>query len=136
MYGKTTRKERVVINTVVLVGRLATDVEMKYTSDGVPLASFRIAVDRRFKEGADFFTVNCWRKQAEFADKFLFKGRLVGIEGSLEERTWTDDDGNRKSMVRVQAESVQALDSKKDGPDVPFIPEVKDEFEGVDPFGE
>lgn len=124
------------INSVTLVGRLATDVETKYTGDGVPVASFRIAVDRRFSEGADFFTVNCWRKQAEFASQYLSKGRLVGIEGRLEERTWTDNEGNRKSMVRIQAESVQGLDRPNTDASPPNIPTVTDEFDNVDPFGE
>lgn len=112
------------INRVVLTGRLVADPELRYTPSGVPVVNFRIAVDRRFKpEGGeretDFFKVVAWRSGAEFVANYLAKGRLVGIDGRLEQRRWETAEGKKQSTIDVVADHVQALDKPpgdEDGP--------------------
>ncbi len=103
-------------NHIVLVGRLVADPELRQTQAGVPVASFRIAVDRpRGKDGekqTDFFGVSIWRQRAERAAEFLQKGRLVLISGRLQIREYTDRDNNKRTAVDVVADDFQMLDSR------------------------
>ncbi len=107
------------INRVVLVGRLTRDPEMRTTTTGKSVASFSIAVDKRFKgaedgQTADFFRCSCWEKTAEFVANYLTKGRLVAVDGRLQSRKYTDRDGNAREIIEVVAESVQGLDRPRD----------------------
>lgn len=108
------------VNRVVLVGRLVADPELKYTTQGVAVASMRIAVDRFTKNDqgeyeADFFSITAWRRTAEFASTYLNKGRLIAVDGRLQTRSWTAQDGSKRSTVEVVADSIQGLDRKQDG---------------------
>ncbi len=108
------------VNRVVLVGRLCADPELKYTTQGVAVASMRIAVNRNVKNDqgeyeADFFSVTAWRRTAEFASTYLTKGRLIAVDGRLQTRSWTAQDGSRRSVVEVVADSVEGLDRKTEG---------------------
>ena len=90
------------LNRVILIGRLVADPELRYTPSGVPVANFRIAVDRSFTNAAgeretDFINIVAWRQRAEFAANYLGKGRLVAIDGRLQIRQWTTQDGQRRS---------------------------------------
>lgn len=103
------------MNVCVLIGRMVADPELKYTPSGVAVCSFRIAVDRRFKSESgeretDFLDVVAWRQSAEFAANYLSKGRLVAVEGRLQQRSWVQQDGQKRSRVEVVANSLQALD--------------------------
>ena len=104
------------LNRIVLVGRMTRDPESKYTQSGVPVATFGIAVDRPSRNSetgereADFINVVAWRKSAEFVTQYLAKGHLVGVDGRLQIRQWTAQDGSRRTAAEVVAESVQALD--------------------------
>lgn len=105
------------VNRVVLAGRLTRDPEMRTTTTGKSVASFSIAVDKRFKGGddgqtADFFRCNCWEKTAEFVANYLTKGSLVAVDGRLQSRKFQDKDGNNREVVEVVAESVQSLEPK------------------------
>ena len=107
-------------NHIVLVGRLVADPELRQTQAGVPVTSFRIAVDRpRSRDGGekqtDFFGVSVWRQRAERAAEFLQKGRLVLIAGRLQIREYTDKDNNRRTAVEVNADDFQMLDSRPGG---------------------
>jgi single-strand DNA-binding protein len=107
-------------NHIVLVGRLVADPELRQTQTGIPVTSFRIAVDRpRGRDGGekqtDFFGVSVWRQRAERAAEFLQKGRLVLIAGRLQIREYTDKDNNRRTAVEVQADDFQMLDSRPGG---------------------
>jgi single-strand DNA-binding protein len=107
------------MNKIVLVGRLATDPELKYTPSGVALTDFRIAVDRPFKNSsgereADFFTVKVWRDQAEHVANYLSKGRLVAVDGRLEHQNWVAQDGTKRERYEVIAERVEFLGSPRD----------------------
>ena len=107
------------VNNVVLVGRLTRDPELRNTTTGKQVVSFSIAVDKRFKPAdgsadANFFSVTAWGKTAEFVANYLAKGRLVAVEGRLEQRKYTDRDGNNREVVEVIADNVQGLDRPRD----------------------
>ena len=108
------------LNKVFLQGRLTADPELRHTSNGVAMASFRVAVDRDFKDRetgerkADFISVTAWRQTAEFASRFLSKGRTAIVEGKLQVRDFNDKDGNRRSATEVLADNIYFGDSKKD----------------------
>ncbi|MBV8171060.1 MAG: single-stranded DNA-binding protein [Candidatus Eremiobacteraeota bacterium] len=104
-------------NHIVLVGRLVADPELRQTQQGIPVTSFRIAVDRqRGRDGGekqtDFFGVSIWRQRAERAAEFLQKGRLVLISGRCQIREYTDKENNRRTAVEVVADDFQMLDSR------------------------
>ena len=106
------------VNRVVLVGRLTRDPEQKTTPNGTSVCDFSIAVDRRVKQeggqDADFFRVTAWGKTAEFVGRYLAKGRLVAVDGRLQQRKYTAQDGTTREVVEVIAESVQGLDRPTD----------------------
>lgn len=108
------------VNRVVLVGRLTRDPEMKYTPAGVPVAQMGIAVDRFSKNEqgeyeTDFFNIVAWRRTAEFAANYLTKGRLISVDGRLQARSWVAQDGTKRTVVEIVADSIQGLDRKGDG---------------------
>lgn len=107
------------VNKVILVGRLCTDPELKYTPSGVAVANFRIAVDRTFSNAqgereTDFIDVVAWRQSAEFVDQYLSKGRLILVEGRLQVRQWQTPDGQRRRSTEVVADQVRALDKPRE----------------------
>jgi single-strand DNA-binding protein len=108
------------LNLVVLIGRLTRDPEIKYTPSGAAVASFTIAVDRKFKNAkgekeADFIRIVVWRKLAEICSEQLSKGRLIAVDGRLQVRSYDGQDGQRKSISEVVAEDIRFLDWPKDG---------------------
>lgn len=107
------------LNRVVLIGRLATDPELKYTPSGLAVATFRIAVDRRpnqqGEKEADFIPIVVWKQSAEFAANYLTKGRLVAVDGRLQVRSWVAQDGTRRYVTEVIAENLRSLDRPRDG---------------------
>lgn len=102
------------MNSVMLTGNLATDVEVKDIGDERQVATFRIAVDRIGSEETDFFQVSAWNKQAELCGRYLSKGGRVGIDGRLKSSSWEDGDGNKRTSVEVVARHVEFL-SPPDG---------------------
>jgi single-strand DNA-binding protein len=105
------------MNRVVLVGRLTKDPDLRYTPNGVPVASFTLAVNRTFtnqqgEREADFINCVVWRKPAENAANFLKKGSLAGVDGRIQTRSYEGQDGKRVYVTEVQAESVQFLEPK------------------------
>ena len=97
-------------NLVVLTGRLTADPELRYTPNNIPVTSFSIAVSRRYKAGeqaeADFINIVAWRQTAEFVTKYFQKGSMIGIEGSIQTRRYTDKDGNNRTAFEVVANNV------------------------------
>ncbi|MFN7251987.1 MAG: single-stranded DNA-binding protein [Anaerobacillus sp.] len=105
------------LNRVVLVGRLTRDPELKYTPNGIAVASITLAVNRPFsnQQGnreADFINVVIWRKQAENVANYLRKGSLAGIDGRLQTRNYENNEGKKVFITEVVADSVQFLESK------------------------
>ena len=92
-------------NKVILIGNMTADPELRQTPSGVSTCSFSIAVNRRFsKEGeqaCDFITIVTWRQQAEFVTRYFKKGKPILVCGSLQTRTWTDKDGNKRYATEV-----------------------------------
>lgn len=107
------------INVVCVAGRLTKDSELRFTSNGTPVAKFSLAVNRwaKDKEEANFFDITLWGKQAESLNPYLTKGRQVVIQGELEQQRW-EKDGQKFSRVGVTARHVQLVgrEEKKDDP--------------------
>lgn len=108
------------MNTVNLIGRLTKDPELRYTANNFPVCSFSIAIDRIGKEEkkTNFIPVKALGKTAENCGKYLAKGRLVGVHGSIETDSYTDKDGNRRNTWNVLASGVEFLEwgEKKEAP--------------------
>jgi len=106
------------INSVVLVGRTGQDPEMKYFESGKVKTTFSIAVNRwdskEKKEVPDWFRIELWDKNAEFAGEYVKKGRLVGIEGRLSIDKWTDREGTERDLYTIKASRIRLLGSKSD----------------------
>lgn len=105
------------MNRVVLVGRLTKDPELRYTPNGVPVATFTLAVNRNFsnqqgERETDFINCVVWRKPAENVANFLKKGSLAGVDGRIQTRNYEGSDGKRVYVTEVLAESVQFLEPK------------------------
>jgi single-strand DNA-binding protein len=105
------------MNRVVLVGRLTKDPELRYTPNGVPVATFTLAVNRAFsnqqgEREADFINCVVWRRPAENVANFLKKGSLAGVDGRIQTRNYEGQDGKRVYVTEVVAESVQFLEPK------------------------
>lgn len=102
------------MNKVILIGRLAAEPESRTTQSGIAQCSFRLAVQRRFKNAqgereTDFLTVVCWRQTAELAAKYLHKGSRCGVEGSIQVRSYTTQDGQKRSVAEIVADAVEFL---------------------------
>jgi single-strand DNA-binding protein len=107
------------LNSVIIMGRLTRDPELRRTQGGTAVTSFTMAVDRDFKSQSgeketDFIDVVAWRNTGEFAAKYLAKGRMAAVEGRIQVRDWQDKDGNRRKAVEVVADNVYFADSKRD----------------------
>ncbi|WP_053958106.1 single-stranded DNA-binding protein [Sulfobacillus thermosulfidooxidans] len=112
------------MNHITLIGRLTRDPELRYTSQGVPVASLTLAVDRPFtnaqgQRDVDFIDIVIWRKLAETVANHLTKGRLVAVAGRLQVRSYEAQDGSKRRAAEVIAESVQFLDGKKSDANAP-----------------
>ncbi len=109
------------LNQIVIMGRLARDPELRHTQSGTPVATFRLAVDRDFKDkntgerATDWIDVVAWRGTGEFVSRYFSKGRMAVVEGRLQMRDWTDKDGNRRTSAEVVADNIYFGDSRRDG---------------------
>lgn len=112
------------LNRVILIGRLVRDPDCSYTTNGVHVAKMRIAVDRRARNPetnereTDFIDIVAWRQTADFVRDYVRKGRLIAVEGRLQVRSWTAQDGTRRWASEVVADNLQALDRPKDGEEI------------------
>lgn len=121
------------MNRVILIGRLARDPELRFTASGKAVANFSVAVNRTFsKDGeADFFNIVVWGKTAENCANYLAKGRLVGIEGRLQNRTYETQAGEKRYVTEIIADNVKFLDWGGKGKQV--VPTKQDnDFESID----
>ncbi len=108
------------LNRIIVMGRLTRDPELRRTNSGTAVASFTVAVDRDFKSQSgeketDFIDVVAWRSTAEFVSKYFTKGRMAVVEGRLQLRDWTDNEGNKRRSAEIVSDSVYFGDSKRDG---------------------
>lgn len=104
-------------NKVILIGRLTNAPELKQTQSGVSVTNFILAVDRKYNKGeekqADFPAIIAWRNTAEFICKYFTRGSMILIEGELQTRSWTDQQGNKHYATEVVAENAQFCEAKK-----------------------
>ncbi len=124
-------------NHIGLMGRLTADPELRYTTNGVAVATFTLASDRGRKrddgsKATDFINVVAWRARAEFAAQYLTKGRLVVVEGRLESRTYTANDGSNRKAVEINASAIHFAEGKRDGAAAPPSGSAFDGFTEVD----
>ena len=99
------------MNTVILLGRLTADPDIRSTRDGKAVASFTLAVDR-YKEGADFIRCQAWEKRADFCEKYLKKGTKIAIRGRIRTGDYTDKDGKKVYTTDVVIEDIEFAQSK------------------------
>ena len=105
---------------LTLIGHLGSDPEMRYTSSGIPVTNFNLAVSRRWTNGegqvqdkTTWFRINLWRRQAEVANQYLAKGHRVMIIGEVESaRPWTDRDGVMRATIEVTANEFRFMESR------------------------
>jgi len=129
-------------NRVVLVGNLTRDPELRYTPNGAAVASFAIAVNRRYKvdnekrEETSFFDIVFFGKPAEIIAEYMKKGRPLLVEGRLQQRRWETDDGQKRSKVEIVGENFQFLGGKdQEGSRPPAGGDEPPEFDDSDiPF--
>ena len=111
------------LNKVMLIGNVGTDPEMRYTANGSPVTTFRLACTRTFnspdgerREDTEWFTIVSWNKLAETVSQFLQKGRRAYVEGRLQTRSWDGPDGQKRYRTEVIAGQVLFLDRPQAGP--------------------
>ena len=106
------------MNTVTVIGRAGQDAEIKYFESGKVKTTFSLAVNRRDaktkEEVADWFNIEVWDKQAEFAGEFIKKGRQVVVDGRISISKWTDQAGEERERFLIIANNVRLLGSKRD----------------------
>lgn len=132
------------MNKVIITGRLAADPEARTTQSGISQSTFDVAVQRRYKNeagsyDADFLTVVAWRQTADFCNRYLTKGRMVAVEGSIQKRSYTAQDNTKRYVTEIIADHVEALGSPNSdhGPTPPPSHEDNpNEFTEVDPGDE
>ena len=105
------------MNKVILMGRLTKDVEMRQTPNGIAVARFAIAVNRRFKNAngeydVDFINCIAWRKTGEFISRYFQKGSMIAVVGSIQTRSWDGNDGKKHYATEVIVDEVYFTGSK------------------------
>lgn len=124
------------LNKVILMGRFTRDPELRSTPQGVSTCAFSIAVDRNFvRQGeerkADFINCVAWRQTAEFISKYFKKGNMVALEGSIQTRSWDDQDGKKRYATEVIVSQVYFAESKRESQGY----STEESFSQVNDFG-
>jgi single-strand DNA-binding protein len=123
------------INKVVLIGRLTKDPELKYTQNGSAVSNFSIANNRSYtvggekKEMTSFFNCIAWGKSGEVIVQYCKKGQRIAIEGRLQQRSWEDQSGGKRSVVEIVVENFQFLSAKGQAPEVADRQEPAPDYE-------
>ena len=121
------------LNKVVLCGRLTADPELKQTQNGVPVVTFTLAVNRRFQsrtgdtaqaQQADFITLVAWRQTAEFISRFFKKGSALCVTGSIQSRSWQDQQGQRRYATEVVVDEAMFVDSRTENGTGAYTPDA------------
>lgn len=113
------------LNKVILCGRLTADPELKQTGSGIAVVTFTLAVNRRFAKSndnanaaqpqADFISVVAWRERAEFISRYFRKGSALCVTGSIQTRSWQDQQGQKRYATEVVVDDAMFVDSKGEG---------------------
>ena len=106
------------MNIAIIQGRLARDPELKTTQSGISVCNFTVACDRRVKtdagtwdKTADFIPCVAWRGQADLVNQYFSKGDRILVQGSIQPRSWEDDEGNKRYMTEIQVREVEFCES-------------------------
>ena len=111
------------LNKVILCGRLTADPELKQTASGIAVVSFTLAVNRRYQsksadgaqaQQADFISVVAWRQTAEFISRYFKKGSALCVTGSIQTRSWQDQQGQKRYATEVVADEAMFVDSRNE----------------------
>lgn len=110
------------LNKAILGGRITAEPELKQTNSGIPVCSFSIAVNRRVRQTeengaqqtADFINCTAWRQTAEFISRYFHKGSSICVTGSIQTRTWTDQNGQKRYATEVVVDEAMFVDSKSE----------------------
>ena len=117
------------LNKVILGGRITADPELKKTDSGIAVCSFSMAINRKNKDGeqqTDFVNCVAWRKTAEFVAQYFKKGSCICIVGSIQTRTWTDNDNNKRYATEIISDEAYFVDSKgSNTASTPKLEEIK-----------
>lgn len=129
------------LNKIVIQGRLTKDPELRRTQSGTAVASATVAVDRDFKNqdgsrDTDFIPIVAWKGIGEMMAKYFTKGRMIVVEGRLQLRDWTDNDGNKRRTAEIVANNVYFSDSRKDGESAPAQSEPQGGFSEIEDDGD
>ena len=104
------------LNIAVIMGRLTADPELRTTGTGISVCSFSVAVDRDYSSGGERQTdfINCvaWRQTAEFISRYFHKGSMIAINGSIQQRQYTDKDGNKRNAFEIVVDNANFCGSK------------------------
>jgi single-strand DNA-binding protein len=132
------------LNSIIIIGRLTADPELKTTASGLSVTSFTVAVDRAYskeEKPTDFIPVVCWRGTADFVTKFFRKGSMIAVKGSLQTRNYEDKNGNKRTAFEVVADEVSFCGSKSESSgngaaqtDSTGYPESPDDIDSDLPF--
>ena len=121
-YHRLWALEIVMLNKVMLIGNLGADPEVRYTQNGTPVATFRIATTERWKddkgqmkEQTEWHNIVAWRRQAEVCGEYLSKGSRVYIEGKLTTRKWEDNNNNTRYTTEIVVREMKMLSPRKEG---------------------
>ena len=120
------------------MGRLTATPEVKTTNNGISVSSFTVAVDRAYQSGGekqtDFISCTAWRNTAEFISKYFVKGQMIALRGTLQQRSFTDKDGNKRTSYDVVVDGVDFCGGKQESkePDVSYRDIDTSDFEEID----
>ena len=125
------------LNVVALEGRICNDLELKQTTSGLSVASFRIACDRSYcKAGqerqTDWIDCTAWRNTAEHVCKWFKKGQLIAVQGELQTRNYTDRDGNKRKATEVVVSQAHFAESKKESSNNTYKSKPKEQEKQAD----
>ena len=111
------------LNKILVIGNVGTDPEMRYTPNGSPVTSFRLATNRRYttsggeqREETEWFTITAWNQLAERCNQYVTKGMRIYAEGRLKSDSWTGNDGQTRFRNEIVANQVLFLDRRQEGP--------------------
>ena len=110
------------MNNINIIGRIGKDIELKYLQSGSAVASFSIAVDQSYKkdgqkvEKTSWFDISAFGKTAENLNQYFSKGSMIGISGELEQQTWNDQQGQKKSKVIIKMQNFTFIDKRDNQP--------------------
>lgn len=125
------------MNKLIIIGNLTKDPELSETSSGISYTKFTVAVSRNYtnldgERETDFFDITAWRERAELCVKYLRKGNKVGIVGSVQFRTYEDDDGNKRKITEIKVDEIEFLTPKSSSEEAKPSKKGKPQLEETD----